>query len=421
MKSEALLSICVGFLVAGCLGVAFAGDGGDWPQFRGPNRDGKSAETGLLKMWPEAGPRLLRTLSGVGEGYSSPSIAGGRIYITGKVGGDLKIFCFDLSGKKIWEKTHGPAWTDAQKYPGARAVPTLNGDTLYLLSGRGRLAAYRTNNGEQVWQVELVEQLGGRVPVWAYAESVLIVGDKLICTPGGEQTGTFAALDKRTGRVLWQSKEVTERAEYASPILIEYNHVRQIVNMTRGGLIAVSPENGKLIWRYNRPANRTTTEHFTANCGSPVYADGHVFEATGFQGRGGGVVALRPKAAGIEVEPVWDSTKPNCEQGGYVLVDGHIYANHGVGWICMELKTGKERWFDRGPGKGTTVYADGMLYCLGEKGMMGLLEANPAAFKMVSTFQLPSGEGRCWTPPVISDGKLYLRWSDNLYVYDIRK
>jgi len=406
----------IALILTMCMQVAFI-HAADWPQFRGPNRDGKSPETGLLKKWPEAGPRLVSTISGVGEGYSSPSIAGGRLYITGKVGRDLKIFCFDLSEKKIWEKKHGPAFT--KSYPGSRAAPTIDGDILYLPSGPGRLAAYRTENGEEVWGVDVVEKLGGRIPVWGYAESVLIDGDKLICTPGGEKTGTFAALDKKTGRVLWMSGEVTERAEYASPILIEYNNVRQIVTMSRGGLIAVSPEDGKLIWRYNRPANRTTTEHFTANCNTPVYADGYVFEATGFQSRGGGAVTLNPTATGIEAEPVWDTRELNCEHGGYVLVDGYIYVNDGKGWSCMELKTGKKCWTGEGPGKGSIVYADGMLYCLSERGKMGLLEANPTACKMISMFQLPKGEGPCWTHPVISDGKLYLRWSDNLYVYDI--
>jgi outer membrane protein assembly factor BamB len=324
-----------------------------------------------------------------------------------------------LSGKKLWEKTHGQAWT--KSHPGARAAPTLDGDRLYLLSGLGRLAAYRTDNGEGVWQVDVVERLGGRVPVWGYAESVLIDGDKLICTPGGEETATLAALDKKSGRMLWTSGKVTERAEYASPILIEYNDVRQIVTMTRGGLIAVSPDNGKLIWRYNRPANRKTTEHFTANVNTPVYADGHVFEATGFQSRGGGAVRLKSTATGVEVEPAWDTRDLDCEHGGYVLVDGCIYANDGKGWSCIELKTGKKRWTGEGPGKGSVMYADGMLYCLGDRGNMALLAADPAAYRMFSSFQLPKQKGPCWTHPVISDGKLYLRWSDKLYVYLITR
>jgi outer membrane protein assembly factor BamB len=397
----------------------------DWPQFRGPNRDGKSPETGLLKQWPTAGPRLIGTISGVGGGFSSPVIAGERIYITGKVGDDLKIFCFDGSGRKIWERTHGPAYYGAtavhSPYPGARATPTIDGDMLFLLSGLGRLAAYRTSNGEPVWSVETVGDLGGRVPPWGYSESVLIEGDRLYFTPGGEQTGTFAALDKKSGRVLWRSNEVTERAEYGSPILIEFNSIRQIVNMSRGGLLAVSPENGELIWRYNRIANMTTPEGTTAHCNSPVYADGYVFEATAYHTRGGCAVALRPTATGVEAELAWESSRLNVEHGSYVLVDGYVYAPHGVGWICLELKTGTERWSGRGPGKGSIVYADGMLYCLAENGRMGLIEANPTAYKMVSMFELPKGEGPCWTHPVIADGKLYLRWDDNLYVYDIKE
>ncbi|MBM4028863.1 MAG: hypothetical protein FJ280_26230 [Planctomycetes bacterium] len=431
MRNDALRSLCAGFLVAGCLGVAFAGDGNEWSQFRGPNRDGKSLETGLLKNWPEAGPRLIGTISGVGGGFSSPVIAGGRIYITGKVGDDLKIFCFDGSGRKIWERTHAPAFREGNAphspYPGARATPTIDGDMIYLLGGLGRLTAYRISNGEPVWTVDVVGELGGRVPPWGYSESVLIDGNKLIVTPGGEQTGTFAALDKESGRVLWRSSGVTERAEYGSPILIEFHNVRQIVTMSRGGLLAVSPENGALIWRYNRVANRGTPEGTTAHCNSPVYGDGYVFEATSFHTRGGGAVALRPKAgrpspsSGIEAQPAWDSRELDCEHGGYVLVDGNIYMTARNDWTCVELRTGKKLWTGRGPGKGSIIYADGMLYCVGHSGQVALLAAHPAAYTLISMFELPKGKGQCWTHPVISDGKLYLRWDDNLYVYDINQ
>ena len=183
----------------------------------------------------------------------------------------------------------------------------------------------------------------------------------------------------------------------------------------------MSPENGELVWRYSRPANRTTTEHFTANVNTPVYADGYLFEATGFQSRGGGAVRLKQKTAGIEIEPAWDTRELDCEHGGYVLVDGYIYANDGKGWSCIELKTGKKCWTGEGPGKGSVMYADGMLYCLGDKGKMGLLAAIPAACKMVSMFELPMGKGPCWTHPMISDGNLYLRWGDDLHTYDIRE
>ncbi len=396
----------------------------DWLQFRGPNRDGKSPETGLLKTWPDGGPKLLRTISGFGGGYSSPVIAGDRIYVTGKVGDELRLFCFDPLGNNVWETTHGQAFRESDAphspYPGARAAPTIDGDTIYLLGGLGRLAAYRTSDGELIWSVDVVKTLGGRVPPWGYTESVLIDGDKLICTPGSETKGTFAALNKTTGRLIWQSSEVTERAEYGSPILIETDGVRQVVTMSRGGLVAVSPDDGKLLWRYNRVAKMGTPETTTAHGNSPVYAAGYVFEATAYHTRGGCAVTLKPTPDGLEAELAWESSKLNCEHGGYVVVEGHIYMNQGAGWSCLELKTGKERWSGRGPGKGSIIYADGMLYCLGENGKMGLIEAKPDGFNLVTMFALPEGEGRCWTHPVINDGTLYLRWADRLFVYDIR-
>lgn len=395
----------------------------DWPQFRGPNRDGRSPETGLLNKWPDGGPKLLRTISGFGGGYSSPVIMGDRIYITGKVGDDLKLFCFDQSGNKIWEMAHGLAFRESDAphspYPGARAAPTIDGEKIYLLGGLGRLNAYRTNDGELIWSVDVVKELGGRVPPWGYTESVLINGDRLICTPGSETKGTFAALNKKTGQLIWQSGGITARAEYGSPILIDFEGVPQVVTMSRAGLIAVSPEDGKFLWQHNRMAKTSIGEANTAHGNSAAYSDGYVFEATAYQTRGGCAVSLKPTPHGLEAELAWESSKLNCEHGGYVVVDGHIYMNQGAGWSCLELKTGKECWSGRGPGKGSIMYADGMLYCLGENGKMGLIEARPDEFNQVSVFDLPEGEGRCWTHPVINDGKLYLRWGDQLHVYDI--
>jgi len=413
------------YWIIGVLLSASVGNAEDWPQFRGPNRDGKSRETGLLKQWPVDGPKLLRTISGFGDGFSTPVIARDRIYISGKVGDNLKLFCFDLSGNQIWERTHGLAFREADAphspYPGARGAPTIDGDIIYLLGGLGWLTAYRSSDGELIWSVDVVNDLGGRVPPWGYTESVLIDGDKLLCTPGSETKGTFAALDKKTGQLLWQSGGITARAEYGSPILTEFDGVRQVVTMSRAGLVAVSPQDGKFLWQHNRMAKKAMAESTTAHGNSAGYADGYVFEATSYQTRGGSAVRLKSNGAGLTSELAWESDKLNCEHGGYVIVDGHIYMNQGVGWSCLQLKTGEERWFGRGPGKGSIIYADGMLYCLGEKGRMGLIEASSEGFNRVSMFDLPEGQGPSWAHPVISDGKLYLRWADRLFAYDIQR
>jgi outer membrane protein assembly factor BamB len=201
--------------------------------------------------------------------------------------------------------------------------------------------------------------------------------------------------------------------------LIETNGVRQVVTMSRGGLVAVSPDGGKLLWQYNRVAKMGTPETTTAHGNSPVHAEGYVFEATSCHTRGGCAATLTSTADGVDAELAWDDARLNCEHGGYVVVDGLIYMNQGVGWSCLELKTGEERWFGRGPGKGSIIYADGMLYCVGEKGTVGLVDAKPSGFNVVSTFDLPGREGPCWTHPVISNGKLFIRWYDSLFVYDI--
>jgi outer membrane protein assembly factor BamB len=331
--------------------------------------------------------------------------------------------CFDKYGNNVWEQTLGLASRDSDAphspWPGARGAPTINGEIVYLLSGLGELNAYRTRNGELRWSVDVVKNLGGRVPPWGYTESVLIDGDNLICTPGSEIKGTFAALNRKTGQVAWQSAGITGRAECGSPILIEYDGVRQVVTMSRAGLVAMSPGNGKFLSQSNRMAKTPMAESNTAHGNSAAFDGGYVFEATNYHTRGGSAVRFKSNAFGLRSELVWESNKLNCEHGGYVILDGHIYINQGVGRSCLDLKTGKERWFGRSPGKGSIIYADGMLFCLGEQGTVGLTEAKPEAFRIVSKFDLPAGDGPCWTHPVIANQKPYLQWGDKLYHYEL--
>jgi len=392
--------------------VAFAAE---WPQWRGPNRDGKSVESGLLKQWPEGGPRLLWAANGIGHGFSTVVIADGTIYTTGIVGTELVLTALTMDGEVQWQKPIGPGWHNRRQHPGARSTPTIDGERLYVISGHGKLYALDRSDGREVWSVDMISEFQGKLPQWGCSESVLIDGDLLLCTPGGDQVG-MVALNKTTGETVWRGDPLNTPAAYASPILVEFAGTRQIIHLVQSGLVGVQADTGKLLWRYQRaaPPNRPA-------CSPPLYSDGRAFGASGYN-NGGGLVQLATEGNQVTATELWDTKDMVNQHGGMVLVDGHIYGNHRNGWSCLDLATGATKWHASGVGKGSITYADGMLYCFSEKtGTAGLVKATPTAFEMVSSFTPPGdGPGPYWTHPVVCGGRLYLRRSGTLFAYDVK-
>lgn len=383
----------------------------DWPQWRGPNRDGKSPDTGLLKKWPEKGPPLLWKASDIGEGFSSAVIAEGMVYITGNIGSDLVITAFDMNGKKLWNKIHGPACERNGFHPGSRATPTIEDGKLYLMSDFGLLACYDAKTGKKKWSGDVTKAFGGKPGSWGYAESVLIYKDSAIVTPGG--SNCIVALKAATGKQVWASKGLSDPPGYSSCIAFTCDNVPMIANMTAKGMVCVSPKDGKLLWRNDRAAGPT------AVCPTPVYSDGYVFGASGY-GNGGACVKLEVAGQKVKAEQVWETKDMICHHGGFVVVDGYIYGNHEGGWSCLDLKTGDKKWFETGVGKGSLCYADGMLYTYSEReGRIGLVPANPEKFELVSEFSV-EGKGPSWAHPVVIGGRLYVRYDDNLYVFNVK-
>lgn len=380
--------------------------GTDWPGWRGPRRDGMSTETGLLKSWPSGGPPLLWKHNNIGDGFSGVAVAGERVYITGAVNEQLKLFTYDLSGKPGWNITHGPSWT--KNYPGGRATPTIDGDRLYLLSGKGKIGCYRTRDGGEVWTRDMGD-FGGRPGGWGYSESLLVHGDQVYASPGGRKS--MVALNKTTGRTLWESEGNRGSAHYCSPILVERGPTAMLVNGNGGGLFAVNAKDGKLLWSTDFSANNT------ANVPTPAYADDRVVWAAGY-GKGGVCMELTSRGSAHEA---WRTKDLVCHHGGYVIKDGHVYGNHSSGWTCLDLKTGAKKWYDRGVGKGSVCYADDMLYTFSEKsGKMGLVTCSPDRFEQHGEFSV-AGSGPSWAHPVVAGGRLYLRYAENLYCYDVTR
>lgn len=387
-----------------------------WPSWRGPNRTGCSSETGLLHQWPEGGPTLLWKAEGLGEGFSTPSVTDRAIFTMGNIDKTEWVIALDPrnQGKRLWQTATGPVRHGGGGYRGPRSTPSVDGNRVYALGLNGDLVCLDARDGTIIWQRNLVSDMDGTLPNWGYSESVLIDGPWVLCTPGGENA-TIVALDKTNGEVVWRSS-VGDAAAYSSIIRAKLAGQTQYVQFTARGVIGVSAKDGTFLWRYDAPANGT------ANCSTPVSAGDSIFAASGY-GTGGGRVRIESSGEGMNAVEVFFTKKMKNHHGGILIVDGYLYGSSDPGLLsCLDFETGDVLWRDRSCGKGSLLYADGMLYVRSEKGTVSLVEATPEEFRLHGRFEQPSrSEQPSWPHPVIADGRLYLRDQDVLLCYDVRQ
>jgi outer membrane protein assembly factor BamB len=408
MRLAAIGVVAVLLVSAVCAAFGAAPAAGEWPCWRGPNHDDKSPDKGLLKEWPPEGPPLLWKVDGIGRGFSSVSVSGGKVYVTGDTGGRLAVFAFDMTGKPLGKIDHDQAWTGDPG--GARATPTIDSGKLYILSGHGLLGCYEAATGRKVWTRAMKEFAGG-VPGWGYSESVLILGNLAIATPGGKNC--IVALDKATGRTVWMSRGYEAPANYGSCVPFTFQGVPQIAAGTGGGIVGVDARTGEALWSNGFAAGNT------ANCPTPAYSDGLVFWANGY-GKGGICMRLSVAGGRASADEAWTTPDMDCHHGGYIIDNGYIYGNAGGGWACLELKSGNRKWYAEGVGKGSLTWADGMLYLFGENnGRAALATCSPQGLKIKGDFKV-KGSGPSWAHPVVIGGRLYLRYDANLYCFDVK-
>jgi outer membrane protein assembly factor BamB len=402
----------------------------DWPQWQGPERNAVSKETGLLKEWPKDGPPLAWKANGIGEGMGGVAVSRGRVYTTGDSGDSGWLFALnEADGKPVWKAKVGRAGKYGNVYrpSGPRSTPTVEGDRIYVLSQHGDLVCL-TTDGKEVWRTDYVKDLAGIVPVWGFAESPLVDGDKLVCTPGTAD-GTLMALDKKSGKPLWKCKVPegptgdrgflgTSGAAYSSVIAIDFDGVRQYVQLTATTMVGVSTD-GKLLWRYDRASNT-----HRINCSTPVYADGMVFAASSYDAGGGAVTLSKGDQDTVMAREAYFSRNLKNHHGGMVVVAGYLYGCFDPGILnCIEFKTGKVMWQERRPGKGSIMYADGRLYCRneGREGTVYLVDADPKKYEERGRFNPPDrSKEQAWPHPVVANGRLYVRDQDVLLCYDVK-
>ena len=385
----------------------------DWPQFRGLNRNGKSPETGLFKEWPAEGPKLLWQAEGLGLGFSSVSVSQGMVFATGILG-DKKVgavSAFDDAGKLRWQTNYGAEFDD-QSYAGTRSTPTIDGDHAYEFTGMGVLFCLDTKTGAILWSRELAKEYGGVSPRCGFAEAPFIHKETVLCTPGGKDAA-LVALDKHTGKTVWTSTGYSDLSAYCSPILIKRGDLSLVVTITARNVVGLDADTGKQIWSQPFDTTAEDPNHSVA----PVCGDNWLYITSGHR-EGGQMYTL--SADGREAAPSWTDSVLNTLHGGLLSIDGYIYGSSSRGkWVCLEAKSGQVRYEATGVGMGSAAYADGMLYCYGEKGTVALVRATPTAHEIVSKFKITQGEGPHWAHPAISGGRLYIRHGDVLMVYAI--
>jgi outer membrane protein assembly factor BamB len=401
---------CFVFMLTGAAGQGSPGL--DWPQWRGPERNGISRETGLAPQWPASGPPVVWSATNVGAGYGSMAVSGARVFVQGRRNNESVVTSLNRAdGKVVWTRAIGQG-RDNDRGPGPRGTPTVDGERLYVLTESGDLAALRAQDGSVLWQRNILRDFGARNISWLISESPLVDGNNVIVTPGGRNAG-MAALDKMTGKTVWVAKELSDEAGYASPIVADVQGVRAIMTLTAEAGVGVRASDGKLLWRYRPVANST------ANIATPVVQDNKVFYTSSY-GTGGALLTLGARDGLLSAQEVYFTREMQNHHGGVIVLNGYLYGFHNSIMTCLEFATGKQMWRDRSVGKGSLTYADRHFYVLSEDNVVGLVEATSAGYREKSRFKIADQGWPSWAHPVVSGGRLYIRNQGVMNAYDIR-
>ena len=408
--------ICLAFIV-----LILPVFGQETAQFRGPSRDGIYPAKGLLKKWPETGPKLALKIEGIGKGFSQPVVYKDVIYVTGLRQDTLDmISAYDLKGKLLWSQDYGHAW--ANSYTDTRSTPTIQNDKIYLVGGMGVVCCLDAKDGKMLWSQDAQSQFKGEYHRWGIAESVLLTDRAAIYVTGGAET-SVVAYDKITGDLLWKTKSLGGARAYASSLLIERNGLKIIVAQTGNDLIGINSLNGQIIWNFNLVPFQSGPMGKGVNTNMPVYHDGEIFVTSGYDHP---AMLFSLSEDGRSLNLKWKNDTMDTHHGGVVLMDGNIFGTNWLSntkgqWVSLNWKTGKTNWVKDWFNKGSVIAADGLLYCFEEKGgNVALVQPDASDFKIISTFKIEGGEGPYWAHPAIYDGRLYLRHGNILLIYNIK-
>ncbi|MEN8228787.1 MAG: PQQ-binding-like beta-propeller repeat protein [Bacteroidota bacterium] len=379
-------------------------------RWRGPSGDGIYPETGLLKQWPAAGPEILWSFEQLGQGHSSAVVSNGFVFTSGMIDGTGYLFKFELDGTLVYKKPYGPEYT--KSWYGTRGSPVIVGEKIYLESGLGKLVCFNNSDGKILWSKELFKEFGGANIEWGVNETPVVDGELIYVTPGGKRNNVVA-LDRHTGKLIWNSPGKGELSAYCTPLLFEHNGRKILATHTASHVIGLDAASGKLLWSHHQP------NKYSIHPNTPLYHNGELYYFSGY-GRGGGKLKL--SADGNSVSQEWRNMTIDSRMGGAVLLEGYIYASGDMNreWRCLEWNTGKEMYASTAIGKGAVIYAEGMLYCYSERGELALVKADPSGFQVVSKTKVTLGSEQHWAHPMIHDGVLYVRHGQALIAYKVK-
>ena len=388
-------------------------------QWRGPDRDGKFSETGLLKEWPENGPERILEVEGIGKGYSSPILVDNMIYTTGMIDTLDYLTAIDLEGNTIWQVSYGRSWN--KSFPDTSSTPVVEDNRIYVQSGTGDVSCINRENGETIWTVDVDDEFEGEYHIWGNSETPLIVDDKIICSPGGKAT-SVVALDKMTGETVWQTESLGGPRAYASPTIYEYKDFRFILAVIGTHVMAIHPESGEIAWSYQYWDSEKWDQNGLIWTNTPVYKEDEIFITMGYDYP---AVMLKMDSTGTSVSEKYRGRTLDNHHHGVILHDGHIYGSNWYNnkqgrWVCKVWDTGEIKYVEPWDTKGALVMADGMFYAYNERGNVGLIEPDEDEFNVISEFRITDGAGPHWAHPFISDGKMLIRHGDVLMVFDVK-
>ena len=389
-------------------------------EWRGPDRSGLYNETGLLKKWPEGGPKLLWEAGNMGDGYSSVTVTDDAVYVTGRKDINDVLIALTLDGKLKWETIYGKSWMT--NHTGSRCTPTYYNGNIFLISGTGDIVCVG-KDGKIKWTKNHYDLYEGKPLIFGISESPLVTGNIVIASPGGKKA-SMVAFNINDGKVIWETEAVDNAPQYINPKLIEYAGKKIIINVMGTYILAVDAQDGKILWKENYYEINAATGGVRKNHAiTPLYRDGHILIANGYNW-----VALKFKLSpdGNSVTRIWENRNFDPQHGGVVLLGDNLFASNHMAkpadsWICMDWNTGKTLWTSKWNSRGSVISADGMLYLSDEKtGHVALVKPDPSRLEIVSEFKIPKGEGPYWAHPVIKNGKLYIRHGEALMVYQIK-
>lgn len=378
-------------------------------RWRGVNSSGIYQVNHLLPQWPAAGPQILWSTDGLGQGFTSPVFANGKIYVTGMIAGEAVLFEISKEGKKLRQFKFGKEFDTS--YPGTRSTPTIDGNLAYLLTGNGLLTCLDLTSGKVVWQKDFLRQTDGQNITWGFTESLLIEGNKLYCTPGGK-TNNVMALNRMTGETIWNCSGLGELSAYCTPQLVKLPARELLVTHTANHVLGIDAGTGKLLWNFPH------TNQWLVHPNTPIYSDGKLFV---FSGWGQGAEMLKLSPDGSSVTKQCDIKSFDTRMGGAVLLNGYFYGSGDAdrSWQCIDWKTGEQKYSSKEVGQGVVIAANNMLIGYSERGELFLAEASPSGLKVISKTRVSLGSEQHWAHPAIDNGILYVRHGTVLIAYKI--